>query len=131
MFFLTGSCALFYASRQGHCGLVDALLKARADPNAQSQPLVYAAKLGHNTEVRSVLSLLRAGADVDAQDAHGKTALMYAALNSHGSIVKALLEDDVRSDEMNLARLTLTHPDAPRSHPALTAVPGEVAVEAG
>jgi ankyrin repeat protein len=28
-----GSCALFYASRQGHCGLVDALLAAGADVN--------------------------------------------------------------------------------------------------
>ena len=72
---------------------VDALLAANADPNSQSQPLIYAARLGHNTEVRSVLSLLRAGANVNAYDAHGKTALMYCALNSHGGLTKALLED--------------------------------------
>ena len=77
---------------EGGC-CVEALLRPKADPNSRSRPLVYAAKRGHNTEVRSLLALLRAGADVNTQDSEGKTALMHAGLNSHGAITKVLLED--------------------------------------
>ena len=71
MFFLTGSCALFYASRQGHCGLVDALLKAGADVNgSRVTALLIASRFGHAS---AVVKLMHAGADVTAVDDDGNT----------------------------------------------------------
>ena len=71
VFFLTGSCALFYASRQGHCGLVDALLKAGADVNgSRVTALLIASRFGHAS---AVVKLMHAGADVTAVDDDGNT----------------------------------------------------------
>ncbi len=45
--------------------------------------------------------VLDAGADVDAKNAEGKTALMYAALNSNVDAVKLLIEKDANLDLQN------------------------------
>jgi ankyrin repeat protein len=41
-------------------------------------------------DLPAVLELLRAGADVDARDRHGQTALMLAAHRGHREVVEAL-----------------------------------------
>ena len=75
VFFLTGSCALFYASRQGHCGLVDALLKAGADVNgSRVTALLIASRFGHAS---AVVKLMHAGADVTAVDDDGNTGELF------------------------------------------------------
>ncbi|WP_054773798.1 ankyrin repeat domain-containing protein [Methylogaea oryzae] len=47
-----------------------------------------AAKQG---DAQTILDLLRQGADVDARDHYGQTALMLAAHAGHGSVVEALI----------------------------------------
>src|SRR5687768_18595655 len=48
-----------------------------------------AAYHGDAKEVRHILSL---PCDIDAQDSHGMTALMYAALGGHSEVAKCLAE---------------------------------------
>jgi protein DGCR14 len=72
---------LALAAREGHVGVIAALLKAKADPNLPNDlgatPLMLAAASG---DVDSVKALLAAGADVNAKEkAHAQTALMFAA----------------------------------------------------
>jgi ankyrin repeat protein len=43
--------------------------------------------------LKAVSALLEAGADVNAQDKDGKTALMYAAFHSSPKIIAALLKN--------------------------------------
>ena len=81
-----GWTALMFAARQGHTEIVRALLAARANPNRQGVPnpsqannnttaLILAAGSG---KVDSVRLLLEAGADVNAADLMGNTALLNA-----------------------------------------------------
>jgi uncharacterized protein len=42
-------------------------------------------------DLAAVLELLRAGADVDARDRHGQTAVMLAAHRGHRDVVEALV----------------------------------------
>lgn len=51
--------------------------------------LLDAARQGNTATVES---LLRQGADVNATDDHGVTALMYAVVNGHTSTVRALID---------------------------------------
>jgi ankyrin repeat protein len=43
-------------------------------------------------DVRTILDLLGRGADVDARDRHGQTALMLAAHAGHREVVEALID---------------------------------------
>jgi len=49
-------------------------------------------------DAERVRALLEAGADVDARDRHGQTALMLAAHRGHRRVVEALLERAPRLD---------------------------------
>jgi ankyrin repeat protein len=66
-----------------------------AEPVWQVTPLHNAAAQGH---ARLVARLLELGADVNARDARGYTALIDAAYGGRGVIVKQLLEAGARSD---------------------------------
>ena len=65
--------------------------------NAQ---LIKAAENGNKAEVER---LLKAGADVDAKDNNGRTALMYASASGYEGIVKILIENkaDVNAKDNN------------------------------
>ena len=66
--------------------------------------LCIAAKEGH---IRTVLLLLQDGAEVDAKDVIGKSALQYAAESGHTEVVRLQLKNNVvpRSTENHNSRL--------------------------
>lgn len=86
--------ALFMAASNGHVGVVQALLMARADPNmagsrnkAGMMPLHVAATKGHESVV---LALLGGGAGVNERTTDGRTALYLASLGGHQKLVGIL-----------------------------------------
>lgn len=88
---------LIRASMGGNLDIVDALLAAGADPNAQDNngrtPLIWASLRNH-TEV--VTTLVKNGAEVDHREERGCTALIEAAFRGHLETVQQLL--DFRAD---------------------------------
>jgi ankyrin repeat protein len=84
------------ATSQGHARVVQALLRAGADPNARERDglslLIQAVRSESRTVVRA---LLRAGADVNRVESHGgsrETALMTAAMYGNLAMVRLLIE---------------------------------------
>ena len=90
-----GKTALMYVKEKDHAYIVQLLKQAGAkeipppyawDLNAD---LLKAVKEG---QTEAVKALIAQGADVNAKDLRGMTALMWAALGGHTEAVKALLE---------------------------------------
>ena len=89
-----GAPLLYIAARQGHVGLIDALLQSGADVDQAHAngwtSLLIAAWQGHLTVVTK---LIAAGADVNkAETEHGSTPLHIAAQWGHTAIVSKLLQ---------------------------------------
>lgn len=80
-----GRTALHYAADEGDVRLVEQLLGAGADPNAQDKngwtPLHFAAQAN---AAGAVSALLRAGATTEARDTFGNTPLWRAVFSSRG-----------------------------------------------
>jgi ankyrin repeat protein len=74
-----GSTALYHAASMNQLDAVQLLLKYRADPNLtnlhKSTPLQRAADLGNS---RMALTLIAAGANVNAKGPEGRTAIFFA-----------------------------------------------------
>ncbi|KAJ8317104.1 hypothetical protein KUTeg_005008 [Tegillarca granosa] len=90
-----GTTPLHWAVDSGNAKLVDWMISDGADVNVQDHqtkwtPLIRCASLAGNREV--ALTLLVAGANIDAQDRDGKTALMVAIINGHQQLVELLLQ---------------------------------------
>ena len=103
-----GETALIWAAAAGHAGAVGALLDAGAEVNGRSAaasfarpnagltrlslgewtPLMYTAREG---ALEAGRVLLERGADVNAQDPDGATALVLAIINYHYDFAAALL----------------------------------------
>lgn len=95
-----GGCAyaLINAASEGHTGQVRVLIEQGYNPNhavsmIRTTPLMLAAAHGHLETVRALLDL---GADVNAEDMTGWTALHAAARNGYPDIVRLLLERGAR-----------------------------------
>ncbi|CAM9517433.1 unnamed protein product [Ectocarpus fasciculatus] len=91
---------LHQAAYDGHERLVDDLLIGRADPNRPCKafgatPLHEAAGSGH---VEIVSTLLLTGADKDALDGDGDSAMMWAADWGHLAVVETLLKTGANYD---------------------------------
>ena len=96
------SFAFMAASRNGHYGAVDILLKYQKagwsvnwQTNEGWSALMLASQNGH---YRIVKRLLENGAQVDLQSNDGQSALMLASQNGHYRIVKRLLENGAQVD---------------------------------
>jgi hypothetical protein len=88
----TGATPLFMASYNGHCDIVDLLLRGGADVNKANNdsatPLFMASQNGHCDVVDA---LLRGGADVNKAVEDGATPLHIASQNGRTPCVEALV----------------------------------------
>jgi hypothetical protein len=94
------STAILAASASGHDAVVTLLLPRVTDKKALWLPLGMAASFGHATTLRL---LLQAGADPNAKDVAGGTALMVAAENGHVDCVTALIAAGAQVGATNTA----------------------------
>ena len=102
-----GFLPLTIAAQEGHCSCIRLLLDAKADVNANKEELCFstgraALRLAvANCKMDAAKVLLTAGADADAADNHGFTALHAATMSGDTEMVKLLLDagapPDVRS----------------------------------
>lgn len=107
-----GVTPLHEAATVGNAAIVNALLRAGADANAAygdgETPLMIAARTGSLDTVRL---LLESGGHANAAEAfRGQTALMYAVVENHAAVVRALIaagaDVNVRSKEYAFQKLT-------------------------
>ncbi len=94
-----GRTILHHATAEGNLGMVERLIEAGADVNAQDNNGLTA--LHHavaNGNLEMVAKLIDAGADVDAQDNNGLTALHHAVVNGDVDMVRALIILGARVD---------------------------------
>jgi ankyrin repeat protein len=108
---LGAATPLFLAAKSSSAGIILALLKAGADPNATDDhgttPLMIAAAAG---QPEAVKILIDHGADVNAREgAHGQTALMFAAALDRVAAIRILTEHgadvSVTSKAVKLAKI--------------------------
>lgn len=86
-----GLNALGYAAEKDHTEIVELLINAGATPSTGGEvTTIQAAVLGG---VNIIRLLVEAGADVDATDRYGRTALMAASALGRVDIVKELLKN--------------------------------------
>jgi uncharacterized protein len=111
---LAGATPFFLAAMAGDAAVMQALLDAGADPMlttaVRSTPLMAAAGAGRNLGENSLKQAplleaarlaLKTGADVNAADEMGNTALHYAAYLRVDSVVQFLVENGARMDVRN------------------------------
>jgi ankyrin repeat protein len=94
-----GNNALHWAAWHGHAAIVTLLLEGGAlvdatdGPNDGNTALMKAAWNAHDPRhVATVEALLRKGADIEAKNVYGMTALMNAAMSGRADVVRALLK---------------------------------------
>ena len=89
-----GFPAVVAAAGMGHTEVVEALLRLGCEPNAPTRhgrtALMHAAMAGHGGVVGALLK--HGGADLDAVDSDGHTALTWAARNGRAAVAAQLIE---------------------------------------
>jgi len=115
---LADQTALMWATAEGHLDVVDALLKAGANPNHQSRltelekrstrtdfpsggftALMWAARDGNEAIIRR---LIEGGADLNLTNGDGATAMMLAIINDRFDLAAKLLELGASTDDGSL-----------------------------
>ena len=101
---LEGITPLHLAAMEGHADVVDELLGRGADANARElqrgeTALHFAALSGHKPGAEAIVeSLLRGGADAQAQNTDGRTPTDLA-LQRRNTVIAAAIDEDVIEDE--------------------------------
>ena len=107
-----GVTPLHEAATVGNAAMVNALLRAGANANAAygdgETPLMTASRTGNPDAVKL---LIESGGQVNTAEAfRGQTALMYAAVENHAAVVRALLaagaNPNARTKEYTFQKLT-------------------------
>lgn len=97
-----GSTALHYAASARSPDCIRPMLEAGADPNVRNTYLretsVHVAALRHDDPERFLAPLLEYGADVNAQDHEGSSALGFAVQADHARSSKFLLDHGADAD---------------------------------
>lgn len=85
-----GWTALHWASAHGNTACTEALVAAGADANAEARDEIHPLALAKSAEV--AVALIAHGADVQAHNRSGRTAVHDAAANGFDGVVKALIK---------------------------------------
>lgn len=97
-----GSTALHYAASARSPDCIRPLLEAGANPNVRNTCLletpVHVAALRHNDPERFLAPLLEYGADANARDHEGSSALAFAVQANHAQSLKFLLDHGADAD---------------------------------
>jgi hypothetical protein len=116
-----GDTALHLAAAGHRAEIARTLIAANADPNSrknrrESGPLHYAAdgyinlpSWDENRQIKTVQSLLDAGAEIDAQDKNGATPLHRAVRTRCAAAVKCLLDRGANPTKKNKSGSTPFH----------------------
>jgi hypothetical protein len=127
-----GWTPLMHAVRDSQPTVVDALLRAGADPSAHADGGITAMQLAIGAvwpDTAIVRRLLDAGADTELVDALGVTPLILAALGRNVAIVKMLLEHGANPCTRDQQGRTLTSFAA--DHPELRRIAAEATARCG
>eukprot|EP01063_Lacrimia_lanifica_P019339 TRINITY_DN2650_c0_g1_i1.p1 TRINITY_DN2650_c0_g1~~TRINITY_DN2650_c0_g1_i1.p1 ORF type:complete len:4276 (+),score=1824.49 TRINITY_DN2650_c0_g1_i1:119-12946(+) len=105
-----GLTALMLAARVNNVGIINQLLAARANINAQDSngdtPLIHACEMGN---IGVVEALVSAGADVGIQNARHFTALMRACVRGHTDVALPLLQYWTRNEHLESPATSVLH----------------------
>jgi ankyrin repeat protein len=105
-----GQNALMWAAAEGHSDVVEVLLQHGANASAASKggftPLVFAAQKG---DVKSVLSLIAAHADVNHTVPTGQSALELALIGHRNEVAGVLLDRGASATSADKAGMTSLH----------------------
>jgi ankyrin repeat protein len=98
----TGTIALARAVGNGRIDIVRLLLRIGVDPRSEIQ-VGYSAVpilsvICRDGDVRSVMTLIEAGAQINQEDAGGATPLIWAATGGNAEVVKILLDRGAHVD---------------------------------
>ncbi|WP_051420631.1 ankyrin repeat domain-containing protein [Helicobacter pametensis] len=90
-----GMTPLYNACRSGWADIVELMINRGADVNAKSygETVLLKAAGKKVNDVTLAKVLLSNGADVNAQDTQGNTALYHAIMNKNGKMIKLLLDN--------------------------------------
>jgi ankyrin repeat protein len=94
----TGTTALISAVKNGHPEIVQLLLAKGADPNIQEDGGLKATALmqaASSNNVSITSNLINRGANVDATDVNGDTAINWATFNGNVDVMKLLVQNGV------------------------------------
>jgi HEAT repeat protein len=111
---------LIFAAVQGNVEVIDLLLTHGADVNKRYNsrtPLHLAAS---HSQAGSINALIRGGADINALDENGSTALMWAAHKGCKDIVESLLKAGANAHIKSYVNTTAM--DSAKDYPEITAL---------